>query len=171
MQSFSDEVYNRYQGIICGYYRSSSLPFAVAFGEDSYGLKVYGDVIQRLYPNECAMDIWQFKIDNPAGNFIEDAIARGQHVFLYGSALPESSFSPMFKVKLLDQRGSEAVYGVLQANDKKGFQLFYMAEMALIQGQPQIAYALGSRAKDFGVPAARDLMARMDQILAKSSAK
>jgi len=165
-QAFANEVYRHKGPIICGYYRCSSISYSLAFGDDCYGLSAYKDLIQKLYPTEYVMDILQFQINNPQNAFIEDAIARGHQVFLYGSALGEAFFSPLFKVKQVAQSGDEAVYGVLEANDRKAFQLFYMAQMALIQGQGQAAYMLGARAKGLGLPGARDFIVQMDRMIA-----
>ncbi len=167
-QTFSKEVYRHKGVIICGYYRCSSVSYSLAFGDDCYGLGAYKDLIQKLYPTDYVMDILQFKINNPQDAFIEDAIAGGRQVFLYGSPMGEAFFSPLFKVKLVAQRGDAALYGVLEANDKQAFQLFYMAQMALVQGQPQAAYMLGGRSKELGLPVARDFMAQMDELIAKS---
>jgi len=171
MQDFSKEVYGHKQSVICTYYRCSSMPFALVFGDSCFGLEIYKSLIQQLYPRDYAMDIMQFKIVNPQDAFVEDSLAKGQQVFLYGSLLPESSFSPIFDVKLVAQKGNEAVYGVRAAKDKEAFQLFYMAQMALMQGHGQMAYTLGSQAKALGLPVARDFIARLDEIIAKSEAK
>ena len=170
-QAFSKEVYRHKGGIICGYYRCSSVPYSLAFGDDCYGLSAYQDLIQKLYPTDYVMDILQFKINNPKDAFIEDALAGGQQVLLYGSSLGESFFSPLFKVKLVAQSGDEALYLVLQAHDGQAFKLFYMAQMAWVQGQPQAAYMLGERAKDLGLPIARDFVVNMDRIIAHSKSR
>jgi hypothetical protein len=171
MQNFSKEVYKHQEGVLCGFYRNSSIPFSLAFGDICYGLKAYADVRQRLYPNQYVMDITQYKIDEPQGTYVEDLLAQNQNVYLYGSALAETSFSPMLKVKMIEQSGSEAMYKVLGANDKKAAQMYYMAEMALSQGQGQIAYMLAQHAKALGMPVARDLVAEMDRMIAKKESQ
>ena len=171
MQAFSREIYFKKNAVVCAFYRSTSVPFALVFADNSYGLNIYGNIIEKLYPRFYSMDIGQFKMDQPRGAYLEDALNQGREVFLYGSKLPENSFSPLFRVKRIAQREQEAVYELLEANDKKAFQLFYLAEMALSQGQAQIAYALGSKAKTLGLPAACDLIAHMDEMIAKNRAK
>jgi hypothetical protein len=165
-QAFSKEVYKHNRSVICGYYRCSSLPFSLAFGDDCYGLGAYRDLIQKLYPMDYVMDILQFQINNPQGGSLEDAISGGQQVFLYGSTLTETFFNPLFKVQLVAQSGEESVYAVLQAHDGQAFKLFYMAQMAMAQGQPQAAYMLGTSSKELGLPIARDFVANMDRIIA-----
>jgi hypothetical protein len=170
-QALSKEVYGHNGSIICAYYRCSSLPFSLAYGDHCFGLDAYQELIWKMYPRDLAMDILQFKIINPRDAFIEDALADGQQVFLYGSTHGESFFNPMFKVKLVAQSGDEALYGVLEANDKKAFQSFYMAQMALMHGQGQAAYTLGLRSKALGLPMARDFIVQMDGMIAKVKAQ
>lgn len=170
-QNFSKEVYSHKGAFICGYYRCSSLPFSLVYGDHCFGLDVYQEMIQGLYPRDLAMDILQFKIIDPRGAFIEDALAGGQQVLLYGAIHPEAFFSPLFQVKLLAQSGDEALYEAIGANDRKAFEDFYLAQMALMHGQGEAAYTLGLRSKAFGLPMARDFIIQMDGMIAKVKAR
>lgn len=109
-------------GLRIDYYRSSSLPFALDFGNGS-AWRLYAGALNKLYPGCVFFNVWTGRFQTFAGSMLLPDVFSGKKIFLVGNgsieALPPGTSVPLppgWRMTLIDRRGETTVH-LLQRSD------------------------------------------------------
>ncbi len=150
--SFSRRVRERYADCaLCGYYRSSSIPIALDFGNDCYGLKTFGKLLNELYPDQYFFNYWKKRFhDFEKWVTLEDIKKKKKCVILYGS---HCNFSKGFlKVEPAAQGSKEAAYRVLYSTVDRAIEHYLTAKSFEARKNFRAAYVHALTAQKLGFP-------------------
>ena len=158
---FSRKVFAKYKDcIICPYYRSSSIPFALEFADDCSGFKGYAKILKEKYPAAFFYHFW-------GGYFhdftdvvpLKELMKSNPCVLLYGQ--PYQKFPNKFlKLQQLEWSPNEAVYKVLATTADEAVAVYLLAKKAELQKKYKEAYILALQAQALGFP-------RLDEYIAQ----
>ena len=87
MEAFSKNVYReRGKCLIIPFYRASSVPYALFFGDSWYFRNTFAAYLNKLYPNSYFYDKWRGVVSNYS-DFVPVATLRQQYpcLLLFGS--------------------------------------------------------------------------------------
>lgn len=171
MINFSQSVYAQYNAcVIAGYYRSSSVNFALQFGDDNAGRKAYGEVIKKIYPQHVFYQLWDKRFDNSAGIvYAQDILNTAPCLVLYGSLKEhESILPPLIESKLLKSAGLEGVFAVTQSTDRQAREALMLSKVALMKNEFQASYMLALQAHAMGLPEAKSIVEMIEAMVKKS---
>jgi len=150
--AFSRQIRDQYADwAVCGFYRSSSVPIALDFGNDCYGLKAYGRILNELYPDQYFYNYWLKRFhDFEKRVTLTDIQKKKEGVLLYGS---HSDFSKGFlKVEKMVEGGREAAYKVLYSTVDRAVEHYLVAKNLESRKKFRAAYLHALTAQKLGFP-------------------
>ncbi len=153
---FSQKVFEKYDDcIIAQHYRSSSIPYALYFGDDCKGRhRAFFPRLKELYPGAIVWNRWDYTFHNFPDQISEASLLHSGHcLVLYGGKM-DFSFSYL-DAELIDATGSEYVYKVLSSEREKVMQVFMLAKVFEIKKDYPSALIWAKRAKELGYPQLR----------------
>ncbi len=157
---FSTMVREKYKDcIICGYYRSSSPEIAMDFGDDCYGFKAYGQLLQKKYPNAYFYNRWNHLFHRFSDYvYLQDMLKLNQCVLLYGDS---AVFPEYIQVQEIESSPNEKLYKVLSTTADEAVQYYLIAKGFEAKKDYTSAYGFAIKAKSMGFPKIDDYLQRL----------
>ncbi|OGW97021.1 MAG: hypothetical protein A2Z81_06505 [Omnitrophica WOR_2 bacterium GWA2_45_18] len=149
---FSRMVYTAYPNcIVCGYYRSSSKEYALNFGDENAGPRVYSDLLQELYPRAVFMQVFNGMFHNYKWNLDMEGLRKASAcLLLYGSS--DDFQRALLKTEHMASSRKEGLYRVQSFVPRQAIQYYYISEEFKSQGKYKEAYAFAQKAGFLGYP-------------------
>ncbi len=164
---FAKRVYTKYQDcLICGYYRSSSVEFALEFGDDCYGYKAHAKVLKDLYPSAYFFHYWtrvfhDFTNDIP----LKVLMARNSCVLIYGMHYAHDFRDGFLKLEKIETSESEDVFRVTGSTAEEAVSHYLTAKYFQTQRQYRQAYLHALRAKELGFPRLENYLEELKKLI------
>jgi len=157
LHNFSKEVYDKYQEcVVCNGYRSSSVAYALYFGDDCKGRhRAFSDQLQKIYPKSLVWNRWDYTFHHFDQKVsIDNLLASDNCVLLF---LSKMNFSISYiDAQLIDSvREQEYLYRITSSNREETIKIFLMAKSLEIKKNYKAALVLAQKAKSLGFPQLR----------------
>lgn len=156
MVQFSKKVYDQYQNcLVCNHYRSSSVAYALYFGDDCKGRhRAFFDRLKELYPKALVWNRWDYTFHHFSDQISDESLlAATPCLLLYGTQM---NFSTSYiNAEQVDSSRKEFVYKVVSSNRKAALEVFLLAKALEIKKDYKTAIVVAMKAKELGFPPLR----------------
>ncbi len=153
---FSQNVKEKYKNcILCNFYRSSSVAYALYFGDDCKGRhRAFFPRLKELYPRALVWNRWDYDFHHFSDQVSEESILNANPcVLLYGSHM---DFSISYiNAELIESSEGEYLYKVISSSRKDVMQVFLLSKALEIKGDYKTALIFAMKARDLGFPRLR----------------
>ena len=154
--NFSKKVFEKYKDcIICNHYRSSSVAYALYFGDDCKGRhRAFFDRLKVLYPKSIVWNRWDYTFHNFPDQVSEESLLKASNcLLLYGGKM-DFSISHL-DAEEIDSSANEVLYKVVSSKRKEAVETFLLAKTFEIKRDYKTALLLAMKSKHLGFPQLR----------------